>query len=77
MCKNQNLRVAGTYVEKANEKLITYKSGASATQLDLILWTPKSDVFLRNYTAIPGEECLTQHCLVRADFQIRRLVKKK
>ena len=37
MCKNQNVRVANTYFRKDPEKLITYRSGDAATQIDLVL----------------------------------------
>ena len=77
LCKNQCLKVANTYFRKDREKLITYKSGDAATQLDLVLCRPRSDLRLVDCKAIPGEECLTQHRLVRADFEIKGIWKKQ
>ena len=77
ICKNQCLKVANTVFRKDPEKLITYKSGGVSTQLDLILWRPKLNINLINCKVIPGEECLTQHRLVRADFKLREWRKKK
>ena len=77
LCKNQNLKVANTYFKKDPEKLITYRSGDVATQIDLILWRPVNDAKILNCKVIPGEECLTQHRLVRADFMITGGSKKK
>ena len=77
ICNNHNLRIANSYFCKDDEKLITYKSGNISTQLDLILWRSRRDVNLINCKAIPGEECLTQHRLVRADFKIKNFQRKK
>ena len=77
MCNNHCLKIANSYFRKDNEKLITYKSGENATQLDLILWRSRRDLNLVNCKAIPGEECLTQHRLVRADFKIQNFQRKK
>ena len=48
-----------------------------ATQIDLILRRPVFDAKVLNCKVIPGEECLTQHRLVRADIMISGGVKKK
>lgn len=77
VCLNHRLRVANTIFRKAPEKLVTYKSGGVSTQLDLILWKPRKDICMTNCKVIPGEECLTQHRLVRADFKLKYWKKKK
>ena len=77
LCNNHRLKIANSYFRKNPEKLITYKSGDTATQLDLVLWRPRRDLNLTNCKAIPGEECLTQHRLVRADFKIQGLQRKE
>ena len=77
VCKNHHLKVANTIFRKAPEKLITYKSGGVSTQIDLILWKSRKDICLMNCKVIPGEECLTQHRLVRADFMLKDWKKKK
>ena len=77
ICENHNRRIANSYFRKDGEKLITYKSGNISTQLDLILWRSRRDVNLINCKAIPGEECLTHHRFVRADFKIQNFQRKK
>ena len=77
ICKNQNLKISNTYFKKDREKLITYKSGEAETQLDYIIFRPKLGQNIVDCKVIPGEECLTQHRLVRADFSIEDLRKKK
>ena len=77
ICKNQNLKISNTYFKKDREKLITYKSGEAETQLDYIIFRPKLGQNIVDCKVIPGEECLTQHRLVRADFSIKDLRKKK
>ena len=77
ICKNHCLKVANTYFRKDPEKLITYKSGDASTQIDLILWKAKLNINLLNCKAIPGEECLTQHRLIRADFKLKDWKKKR
>ena len=76
ICKNHQLRVANAYFRKEPEKLITYKSGVITTQLDLISWRTMLDINLLNCKLIPGEECLIQRRLVRADFKLKAWKKK-
>ena len=76
-CKYQNLKIANTYFKKDREKLITFKSGDAATQIDFVLWRPIPDLKILDCKVIPGEECLTQHRLLRADFKFAIPIKKK
>ena len=77
ICKNHQLRILNTYFKKDREKLITYKSGNAATQIDYILMRSSFGVKAIDCKAIPGEECLTQHRMVRADVWVRSMKKDK
>lgn len=69
-CKNHNLRILNTYFKKDREKLITFKSGGNETQTDLILMRKMEGIKVLNCKSIPGEACLTQHRMVRADLEV-------
>ena len=76
LCKNQGLKIANTCFEKDTEKLITYKSGSAATQIDYIIIKPFTGQSLTNCKVIPGEACVSQHRLLRADIKIADFHKK-
>ena len=61
--------------KRDREKKITYKSGGAETQIDFILQRKASGVWLRDCKVIPGEACLTQHRLLRADLNLTNLKK--
>ena len=71
LCKNQGMRVLNSYFKKETEKQITYKSGESGTQIDLILMRQKPGASVTDCAAIPGEAFLTQHRVVRATIKIK------
>lgn len=77
MCKNQSLKILNTLFKKDREKYITYKSGGAETQLDLVIVKRMRGLCVLDCKAIPGEACLTQHRLVRADLKIMNFKKKK
>ena len=76
-CKNQNLRIANTFFQKPREKLITFKSGETETQIDFVLYRPRRGFQARDCAAFPGEACLTQHRPIRAKFFIADYVARK
>ena len=69
-CKNQNLRITNTLFQKDRERMITYKSGGAETQIDFILHRRKRQLHPKDCSVIPGEACLTQHRLLKADFVV-------
>lgn len=74
ICKNHKIKISNTYFRKEREKLITYKSGVI---LYFVICRPRLGQQVVDCKAIPGEECLTQHRLARADFIIKDFKKKK
>ena len=76
MCLQLGMKIWNTWFKKRKEHLITYKSGNVATQIDFIM-TRGRVVEARNCKVIPGEECLTQHRLLCADFKIRDMKRPK
>ena len=77
LCKNQGLKICNTLFRKDREKLITYKSGSAETQIDFILVKPVTGQSVMNCKVIPGEACLTQHRLLRADLRLRKFKRKQ
>ena len=77
ICKNHYLRVLNTFFEKHDQKKITYKSGDTTTQIDLILLRRVRGVSCTDCHAIAGEDCLTVHRPVRAKLSVSDLVKQK
>ena len=77
ICKSHELRVLNTFFKKGKEKRITYKVAGAETQIDLIMMRKTSGTRVIDCTVMPGEECLTQHRLVRADLLIETLRKEK
>ena len=74
---SHHLKVASTIFRRDPEKLITYKSGSVSKQFDIILQKSRQDISLTNCNVIPGEECLTRHFLVRADFKLKERKEKR
>ena len=77
LCKNYELKILNTYFKKSREKLITYKSGGCETQIDLLLMRKSEDVKVVNCNAIPGEACVTQHRMVRAELVMKNMKRRK
>ncbi|KAK3876473.1 hypothetical protein Pcinc_018758 [Petrolisthes cinctipes] len=76
-CQSKELRVINTMFKKDREKKITYKSGGAETQIDFILLKREREIHIRDCKVIPGEACLTQHRLLRADLNVTNLKRAK
>ena len=76
-CKHQNLRILNTYFKKDKYKTVTYASGGSETQVDLVLMRPREEFTQIDCRAIPGECCATQHRPVRADIRVSTMKRRK
>ena len=77
VCKNHELKIFSIFFRKDCQKLITYKSGGSETQIDLILMRKIEGFRVTDCTAITGESCISQHRLVRICMTVENLKKKK
>ena len=76
-CQSRELRVSNTMFKKDRERKITYKSGGAETQIDFILLRKDRELFVRDCMVIPGEACLTQHRLLKADIKVKNLKRRK
>ena len=59
-----DLVVANTFFTKETQKLVTYESGGVSSVVDYVL-ARKND--MKDVKVIPGEECVSQHKLVRSE----------
>ena len=65
------------FILRRKEKVITYNSDGSETQIDLILFRPLRGQTLADCKVIAGEACLPQHRMVRANFEISGFQSRK
>ena len=77
LCKNHELKILNTYFKKSREKLINYNSGGCEIQIDLLLMRKSEDVTVVNCNVIPGEACVTQHRMVRAELVVKNIKRRK
>ena len=78
-CQSQGLKIINTVFKKSREKLLTYKSGETETQIDFIMMRRMENIREKDCTVIPGEACLPQHRLLRLELRVkgRRKMKKE
>ncbi|XP_066920323.1 craniofacial development protein 2-like [Clytia hemisphaerica] len=67
-CLAANLAITNTFFSKSDNKLVTYQSGATKSQIDFILIPRNHLKTVRNITVINGEECTPQHKLIVGDI---------
>ena len=65
-----NLLLGNTCSKKHDSRLITYKSGTVAMQLDLILFDRTMHKLVTDVKTIPGKEKTLQHQLLLSDMRI-------
>jgi hypothetical protein len=73
----QEMILCGTQFKKEETKLVTYSSGGSATTVDYLMVRGRDRKHLRDAKAIPGEEAVTQHCLIVVDMHVKGALKVK
>ena len=76
-CMNQRLKILKTFFKKDRNKIVTYSSGDSETQIDFVLMRQSTGVVVTDCKAIPGECCVAQHRLVRVDVKIDHMERRK
>ena len=67
--------VCGTQFKKNDNKIVTYSPGGLNTMVDYLMIHKHDRKCLWEKKAIPGEEALSQHHLIRADMKARGAVK--
>ena len=63
--------------QKRKSRLITFRSGETETMIDYILVNNKYRSSVKDIKVIPGEEIVSQHCLLLMDMVFRKKVKRK
>ena len=65
------------FPKNINNHLVTYKSGHAETVVDYILVHCDHQSRVNNAKVIPGEEVVSQHCLLVTDIVLKKVVKHK
>ena len=73
----KGLRLMNTCFQKRKSRLVTFRSGETETMVDYILVNNKYRSSVKDVKVIPGEEIVSQHCLLLMDMVFRKKVKRK
>ena len=73
----KGLRLMNTCFQKRKSRLVTFRSGETETMIDYILVNNKYRSSVKAVKVIPGEEIVSQHCLLLMDMVFRKKVKRK
>ena len=71
-----DLILANTWYSKRESHLMTFRSGSSASQIDLFLTRKVDRGCCMNYKVASGENVVTQHKLLILDIRIRMRFRK-
>ena len=71
-----NFIIANTCFRKRVEHLITYKSGATCSQIDFFLIRKSDRKLCTNCKVIPGESLTTQHRVLVMDVHVKRRIER-
>ena len=66
-----------TCFQKKKSGLITFKSGETETMTDYILVNKKYKISVKDVKLIPGEEVVSQHCLLLMDMVFKKKIKRR
>ncbi|XP_054785632.1 uncharacterized protein LOC129292133 [Prosopis cineraria] len=72
-----DFKIANTCFKKRDEHLITYKSGASRSQIDFLLVRNTDRKLCKNCKVIPGDAVTTQHRVLVLDVCIMSKIQKR
>ena len=73
----KGLHLMNTCFQKRKSWLVTFRSGETETMIDYILVNNKYRISVKDVKVIPGEEIVSQHCLLLIDMVFRKKVKRK
>ena len=73
----KGLRLMNTYFQKRKSWLVTFRSAETETMIDYILVNNKYRSSVKDVKVIPGEEIVSQRCLLLMDMVFRKKVKRK
>ena len=63
--------------QKRKSRLITFRSGETETMIDYNLVNNKYRSSLKDVKVIPGEQIVSQHCLLLMDMVFKKKVRRK
>ena len=66
-----------TCFQKSKRRLVTFRSGETETMIDYNLVNNKYRSSVKDVKVVPGEEIVSQHCLLLIDVMFRKKVKRK
>ena len=73
----KGLCLMNTCFQKRKSRLVTFRSGETETMTDYILVNNQYRSSVKDVKVIPGEEIVSQHCLLLMDMAFRKNVKRK
>ena len=73
----KRLHLMNTCFQKRKSRLVTFTSGETKTMIDYILVNNKYRSSVKDVKVIPGEEIVSQHCLLLMDMVFRKKVRGK
>ena len=65
------------FSEKEKSAYLTFRSGETETMMDYILVNNKCRSSFKDVKVIPGEEIVSQHCLLLMDMVFKKKVRRK
>ena len=66
-----------TCFHKRKSRLITFRLGETETMIDYILVNNNNRSSVKDVKIIPGEEIVSQHCLLLIDMVFKKKIKRK
>ena len=73
----RGLHLMNTCFQKRKSRLVTFRSSETETMIDYILLNNKYRSSVKDVKVIPGEEIVSQHCLLLMNMVFRKKVKRK
>ena len=74
---DKGLRLINTCFQKRKSRLITFRSGETEPMIDYILVNNKYRSSVKDVKVIPGEEIVSQHCLLLMDMVFKKNIRRK
>ena len=73
----RGLRLMNTCFQKRKIRLVTFRSGETETMIDYILVNNKYRSSARDVKVMPGEQTVSQHCLLSIDMVFKKKIRRK
>ena len=73
----KGLSLINNCFQKRKSRLITFRSGETETMIDYILVNNKYRRSIKDVKVIPGEEIVSQYCLLLIDMVFKKKIRRK